>query len=1029
MLVLTPPEQPPLAGDFSPVEAMLSKHRRGDIRRSLASMRGQVALARAAASCAVLLLLSSGGGAVAERGRQSGYPGRISAEALTPVPGGVWYDDGDQEQSQFGFIASGAGDVNNDGYDDLLVGAPMYDNAAGNSGRVVLYLGSATGLSPTPGWTFEGDQNAAELGACVAGAGDVNGDGYDDVIVAASYYDKDHPDAGRVYVFYGEAGGLPAEPSWEIWGDIPKAHLGRSVDGAGDVNGDGYDDVVIGSFNYRNPDIKEGRAYVYHGGPGGLSYTPAWMAEGNQAYAYFAMAVAGAGDVNADGYDDILIGAPNYDAGPNENAGRAYLFLSDSTGVAADPVWIFEGTEVNEYLGRSVDGAGDLNNDGYDDVIVGAPGFDGDEQNEGLVLVFYGTASGVSATPGLSMEGNNAEAQYGFSVAGVGDINNDGYDDAGAGAHTYSNGAALEGKAFVYPGGGEGLSSIHAWSAEGNMINVTFGYCIAAAGDINNDGYDDIAVGSPDYTDDQLNEGRVFVYAMGPDTAAPVVEVGSPNGGEIWNTGITYEVRWSAADFSGVDYVNLYYSLDGGGSFLELATAESNDESYSWTIPDVETDSALVRIVAYDPHSNAGEDISDAFFRMFPDTIGPSVDVLSPDGGETFYIACDHEIGWLASDDNGVDSVTILYSVDRGKNYTVIAAGEPNDSTFSWTVPDTRSNRAMVMIEAYDSLGNLGYGESAATFDIAADIEAPTVTVIAPDGGERWAAGAPRTIEWIATDNSGVDSVSLYYSADGGQGFTLISSAEPNDSSFAWVVPGAYSDSAIVKVVAYDRLFNVGEDLSDGLFSIVPDTIGPTVSVDSPNGGEVWGTGAQCVITWSAEDPAGVDSVSIYYSLDAGETYHIVSSGEENDSSYLWDVPDTPSDSALIMIVAYDRSVNAGEDASDSLFVISTGAVDVQGNLRDREKVCFWGASPNPVASTTEIAFYLPAEAPVYLEVFDAAGRLVARLADGRRMESGVHRIPWSGRRSDGSLLSSGVYFCLLRTDGVRRSKKVVLAR
>lgn len=941
----------------------------------------------------------------------------------------IWFDDGDQEGAEIGYSVAGAGDVNGDGYADVVVGAPLYDSDEGNAGLVALYYGTSAGLSAEPAWIWEGDQTAGQLGVCVAGAGDVNNDGYDDIIVGAGYYDMIQLDEGRVCVFYGSAGGPPDTPSWEIGGDIIRAILGQAVSGAGDVNGDGYDDVIIGSFNYRSPEVKEGRAYIYHGGPSGLSSTPSWIAEGNQEYGYFAMSVAGVGDVNNDGYDDVIIGATAYDVGPYEDAGRTYVYLGDSTGVAEEPAWIFEGDQTNENLGRGVAGAGDINNDGYDDVIVGAPGYDGNDPNEGIALVFHGTPAGVSSEPAWTIEGNNAEAQFGYSVAGIGDVNNDGYDDAAVGGPGYSNGFAGEGRAFVYLGSAAGLGLQHAWSGEGNCMNAAYGLSVAGAGDIDDDGYDDLAAGAPEYTDDQINEGRIFAYLMGPDTTPPAVEVKAPNGGETWYTGNEYIISWTAADWSGVDFIDLYYSLDGGDSYTVIAEGEPNDETHSWSVPEIHSDSALIRIVAYDPNSLWDEDTSDGFFHLLPDTVGPAVTIVAPNGGETFYIGNDHEITWIATDDNGVDSISVLYSLNKGKDYTPVATGEPNDSTLTWTVPDNPSTKAMIKIEAYDTRENMDCAESAATFTIAADTEAPEVVMVSPNGGEFWPAGTPQTIEWVAADNTTVDSVSVLYSVDGGEEFTLISAGESNDSAFVWVVPAEFSENAVVKVIAYDRFMNAGDDVSNGAFAIVPDTTGPSVSVGSPNGGETWGVGSLSVITWTADDPAGVDSVSIIYSVDGGDTYHLISSGEANDSSFLWEVPDAPSDSALIRVIAYDKSQNAGQDASDSLFVISGGLVDVSGLPGAGESVRFWGAAPNPAVSGTEIVFYLPAERRVHLEIFDAAGRLVARLADGAKTGPGIHRMPWDGRKDGGGRLGSGVYFCLLRTEGFAESKKIVLAR
>src|SRR4029434_9610682 len=138
-----------------------------------------------------------------------------------------------------------AGDVNGDGYDDVIVGANGYDNGQTNEGRAYVYLGSAAGLSTTPAWTAESDQAGAELGISVATAGDVNGDGFSDVMVGASAYDNGQLDEGRAYAYLGSAAGLSTAAAWTAESDQVSANFGLTVATAGDVNGDGFSDVIV----------------------------------------------------------------------------------------------------------------------------------------------------------------------------------------------------------------------------------------------------------------------------------------------------------------------------------------------------------------------------------------------------------------------------------------------------------------------------------------------------------------------------------------------------------------------------------------------------------------------------------------------------------------------------------------------------------------------------------------------------------------------------------------------------------------
>jgi hypothetical protein len=170
---------------------------------------------------------------------------------------------------------STAGDVNGDGYSDVIVGAPLYDNGQTDEGRAYVYYGSSGGLASSAGWTAESDQADALLGYSVGRAGDVNGDGYSDVIVGARMYDNGQTREGRAYVYYGSAGGLAVSAGWTAESDQANAYFGYSVGTAGDVNGDGYSDVIVGAYYYDNGQTNEGRAYVYYGNEGdGLHRIP-----------------------------------------------------------------------------------------------------------------------------------------------------------------------------------------------------------------------------------------------------------------------------------------------------------------------------------------------------------------------------------------------------------------------------------------------------------------------------------------------------------------------------------------------------------------------------------------------------------------------------------------------------------------------------------------------------------------------------------------------------------------------------------
>jgi hypothetical protein len=218
--------------------------------------------------------------------------------------------------------------VNGDGYSDVIVGAWALTNGQANEGKAFVYHGSASGLATTANWTAESNQAGARFGSSLSTAGDVNGDGYSDVIVGADWYDNGQDNEGRAYVYHGSASGLAPAANWTAESDQIGASFGWSVSTAGDVNGDGYSDVIVGAYAFDNGQTDEGRAYVCHGSASGLSATASWTAESDQGNAWFGYSLSTAGDVNGDGYSDVIVGAPFYQNGQLEE-GRAFIYYGN----------------------------------------------------------------------------------------------------------------------------------------------------------------------------------------------------------------------------------------------------------------------------------------------------------------------------------------------------------------------------------------------------------------------------------------------------------------------------------------------------------------------------------------------------------------------------------------------------------------------------------------------------------------------------------------------------------------------------
>ncbi len=356
-----------------------------------------------------------------------------------------------------------------------------------DDGRAYVYLGSAGGLSASPSWTAASSRTGADFGCSVGTAGDVNGDGYSDVIVGADHDGAGGTDEGRAYVYLGSAGGLSASPSWTVGSGQAGADFGCSVGTAGDVNGDGYSDVIVGAGHYDDGETGEGRAYVYLGSTSGLSAHPHWTAEGGQAGADFGCSVGTAGDVNGDGFSDVVVGADHNDDGETDE-GRACVYEGSATGLRASPSWTVDSGQAGAELGCSVGTAGDVNGDGYADVIVGARLYNNGQASEGRVYVYQGSAMGLAPDPDWTTGCSQAGALFGCSVATAGDVNGDGRSDIIVGASGYSDGEAAEGMAFVYDGLSSGTAMNASWSQRGDQTSAFFGHCARTAGDVNGDG-------------------------------------------------------------------------------------------------------------------------------------------------------------------------------------------------------------------------------------------------------------------------------------------------------------------------------------------------------------------------------------------------------------------------------------------------------------------------------------------------------------------------------------------------------------
>ena len=439
-----------------------------------------------------------------------------------------------------GCSVAGAGDVNGDGYDDILIGANGPSYYGNQIGQTFLILGKATGWAmdtylSTSDASFLGEEKFDYFGHSVAGAGDVNGDGYDDILIGAHGNDDGGSGTGQTYLILGKASGWSMDTDLSgvdasFWGENEMDNSGWSVAGAGDVNGDGYDDILIGALWNDDGGYKAGQTYLILGKPSGwvmhtdlsLSDASFWGENQDDCSGH---RVTGGGDVNGDGYDDILIGA-RWNDESSTDAGRTYLILGKATGWSMDTNLSvsdasFWGEESYDYSGGSIACAGDVNGDGYDDILIGADGNDDSGRDTGQIYLIFGKASGWSMDTNLSVSdasflGEKKDDNSGYSVAGGGDVNGDGYDDILIGARYNDESGTNAGQTYLILGKASGWSMGTSLSASdssfwGEGPYNGSGNSVAGVKDVNGDGYDDILVGAVGNDDGGDNAGQTYL--------------------------------------------------------------------------------------------------------------------------------------------------------------------------------------------------------------------------------------------------------------------------------------------------------------------------------------------------------------------------------------------------------------------------------------------------------------------------------------------------------------------------------------
>ena len=447
----------------------------------------------------------------------------------------------DNVGSSFGTSVRVVGDINQDGFDDIAIGAT---NDASGFGAVYVLFGGSNGfgnidltissLSATKrGFRITGATSGSKFGASIAKAGDLNGDGYDDIVIGAPGFSSS---AGAIYVILGKKfeftdidlriTDLSTSGQGFIVVGKAASSFGASTNSAGDLNNDGVDDIVIGAISYSS---YTGSAYVLFGNKIGLSDVDlsvtslstsrkGFKITGVASNNFFGFSVASAGDLNSDGINDIIIGA--FAASSN---GAAYVLfgkkgpfadinLATTDLFATQQGFKIIGEESGSHFGSSVSTAGDINNDGIVDLVIGA---DMTFSNSGTIYIVFGkkirftdidlSFTDLSASKqGFKVVGISG-SQLGSSVDNAGDVNGDGISDIITGAKSFSSSA---GAAYIIFGKNTPFADIdlskinlsasqQGFNITGTAANSNLGLSVSRAGDVNKDGIRGIIIGAP----------------------------------------------------------------------------------------------------------------------------------------------------------------------------------------------------------------------------------------------------------------------------------------------------------------------------------------------------------------------------------------------------------------------------------------------------------------------------------------------------------------------------------------------------
>ncbi|MFI5173170.1 MAG: FG-GAP-like repeat-containing protein, partial [Chitinophagales bacterium] len=426
----------------------------------------------------------------------------------------LWSYESNQANAKIGIPLSANGDINNDGYADIMIGSENYDAAVVNAGAVIFFYGDPVSLNAAPDLIISGDQSNSSFGHSCGFAGDINADGNEDIICGAPNYDNGQTDEGRLFIYFGSMDGFYTVDPFIYEVNQPGANLGMSTCGKIQINNDVFSDIAVAATGFDNGELNEGAVFLFTGNSTGLNLFD--QLEINQPNAAFGNSISFLSDINNDHSDEILVGVPMYDDGQTDEGG-VFIYLSSSPDVYDDSSLIIITSNIAGFqYGEFVKSCVSLNDDNLQEILIGCPNGEEGELNEGLAYIYFTDNLLPNPAPDYPIFLSNTFAGFTYNPLGNCDINGDGFEDLIIGHSTFDNGQTDEGKIMIFFGSSTGIDSIVDQEVERNLASFFFGGNMAVAGDVNNDGYDDLVFGKSSFSSPQTSEGVVELYLGGP---------------------------------------------------------------------------------------------------------------------------------------------------------------------------------------------------------------------------------------------------------------------------------------------------------------------------------------------------------------------------------------------------------------------------------------------------------------------------------------------------------------------------------